>query len=1073
MQEYSSNIQNLERSEKSLENLFQIVINNDSIACEFVENGKTVKWTYNDYKHKIIKAASVLSKKCAGIDMDSYIALKLPNSPLWPVMFWSILMSGYKPLLLDASMDDEMTAYLMKQAGAKMLINSYFAFDDEDTGQFVPHWSNEYALCTSGTTSSGKVYYYTGEALCYQLLGTRHIGDVNKILLPHKTDKVLVFLPFHHIFGFSTYIWFSFAGAASVYIKDRSPETVLEACRSHGITHIMTVPLLPNNITRSLNKKLKQASASKQVLFNVMAGISLFFQRISLTSGNRIAKKMFGSLLGNLMGSQIKVLICGGSHLSKDTLKTMNAIGYYTICGFGMTEIGMASSERGSSMGNRLSGSVGQPYEYVDFKVEGGNGFGTLYIKGKAIHSGRLVDGKHIPPDTNEDGWFNTEDIARYRKGSYWIEGRIKDVIINESGENVYPDELEDYFLELPVRQMCVLGIKKDDYYEYISLVMSTSGTDINGETYGKILNEINRVNGTLPVMKKINKAYLTSEPLPVANGIKVKRNTLKELIEGNKITLAELDLNTGSSAVVSNANTAGKADLPANEAYTNELDSIKKEVRKAFGEVLDIPAEEIGDAARFIEDLGGDSLSSISLLKKVEEKYNISIPDSEYYGCTNVQTLSNLVLRKTCGLQAYDEVAATATAECATVNIITSFEESPEYKEFLIRQKNAKESGNPYFICHDSIVRDVSMWNGVREILNFGSYNYVGMSGHPDTIRAAKDAADKYGTSASGSRILAGEKHLYQELEKKIALWKNAEDAIVMVSGHATNVTFVGNFCNKNDIILYDSLSHNSIVQGCQLSKSDSKAFPHNDFETLENILKRVRSQYEKILVVVEGVYSMDGDIAPIPEFIKLKQKYGFFLMVDEAHSACVIGEHGGGVDDYFKLGPSDVDIKMGTLSKGLGTCGGYIAGRKALIEYLRYNVPGFVFSVGINPPSAAAALKAVEILLSDNTIVKRLQANIKTFLSEAHKRRLDTCLAGETAIIPIMVGKETEAFTLSNIMLQKGVFVPPAVYPAVPKEQARLRFCVCSEHKPEQIVKALDLLVETAAENNINILK
>jgi len=335
--------------------------------------------------------------------------------------------------------------------------------------------------------------------------------------------------------------------------------------------------------------------------------------------------------------------------------------------------------------------------------------------------------------------------------------------------------------------------------------------------------------------------------------------------------------------------------------------------------------------------------------------------------------------------------------------------------------------------------------------------------------MEAAQKAIEKYGTSASGSRLIAGEKTLYIELEKAIAKWKHTDDAVVLVGGHSTNVTFVGNFCNEHDLIVYDALSHNSITQGCQLSRSDTKAFPHNDFEGLEHILRAARNKYEKILIVVEGVYSMDGDIAPIPDFVALKKKYGAFLMVDEAHSGCVIGATGGGVDEYFDLLPGDVDIKMGTLSKGLGTCGGYIAGDADLIAFLHYSMPGFMFSVGISPPLAAATLEAVKIMMEGNPKVADLQANIKYFVEGAKKRGFNTCLAKETAIVPILVGEDHDAYELSTRMLERGVFVPPAVYPAVPKHQARLRFCLTSEHKPEQLDFALDTLEDLYKEMDI----
>ena len=214
-----------------------------------------------------------------------------------------------------------------------------------------------------------------------------------------------------------------------------------------------------------------------------------------------------------------------------------------------------------------------------------------------------------------------------------------------------------------------------------------------------------------------------------------------------------------------------------------------------------------------------------------------------------------------------------------------------------------------------------------------------------------------------------------------------------------------------------------------------------------------------------------MDGDIAPIPEFVRIKRAYGAFLMVDEAHSSCVIGARGGGVDDYFGLAPDDIDIKMGTLSKGLGTCGGYIAGSRPLVEYLRYNVPGFVFSVGISPPLAAAAKRAIELIMTDSSMVRELHDNIAAFVSIAREKGFNTCLAEESAIIPVLVGRDEDAALLSRLMLENGVFVPPAVFPAVPRNQARLRFCVISNHKRDQIKTALETLERLVQENNIRL--
>lgn len=402
-------------------------------------------------------------------------------------------------------------------------------------------------------------------------------------------------------------------------------------------------------------------------------------------------------------------------------------------------------------------------------------------------------------------------------------------------------------------------------------------------------------------------------------------------------------------------------------------------------------------------------------------------------------------------------------------VQKITRFEDTPEYQHFLER-RNAllSDADNPYFICHDSPLTDISLMDG-KPTLNFGSYNYVGMSGRKEVQEAAIDAIRKYGTSASGSRLLAGEKTLNTILEKELAAWKHTEDAMVLVGGHSTNVTFVGNFCHNGDLILYDALIHNSVAEGCKLAHATARPFPHNDWQALERILKGRRDKFSKVLICVEGVYSMDGDIAPIPEFVRIKNEYGCFLMVDEAHSTCVIGETGGGVDEYYGLKGDDIDIKMGTLSKGLGACGGYIAGSHNMIEYMRYNLPGFVFSVGISPALAAAVLCSVRLMQTDRTIMADMRRNVQCFADECHKRGLDIGLAGKTAILPVLVGPDADAWALSNLLRHKGVFVPPAVYPAVPRDQARLRFCVTSVHKPEQIIEALDKLEEAANELGI----
>lgn len=501
------------------------------------------------------------------------------------------------------------------------------------------------------------------------------------------------------------------------------------------------------------------------------------------------------------------------------------------------------------------------------------------------------------------------------------------------------------------------------------------------------------------------------------------------------------------------------------NEQEIKRLSELRELVRETFAQTLMIGADTITDTADFFDELGGDSLDSLDVAVHLEELCGSRVPEEEYALCRCVEDAALLLLRLEQGGD-----AEKVPEEPHSVTPVTRFEDAPEYLGFQQRLRTAEETGNPYFLCNDSPLRDTSLHDG-REILNFSSYNYAGMSGRPETVKAAQDAAAHYGCSASASRLLGGEKPIHKALEKAIAEWKHTEDAVVLVGGHSANVTFTGNFCGKGDLILYDALAHNSIHEGTRLSDAESRPFPHNDTAALESILRSCRDKYAKVLIAAEGVYSMDGDIAPVPELVRIKKEYGCFLMIDEAHSACVLGRTGGGVDEYFGLAGGDIDIKMGTLSKGLGTCGGYLAGSRALIEYLRYNLPGFVFSVGISPPLAAATLEAIRLLREDPTIMERLHRNIRCFRDEAKKRRFNLCLGGETAILPVLVGRDEDAFALSMALLERGVFAPSAVYPAVPRGKARLRFCVISEHKSEQIVQALDTLQETAAALGIRL--
>jgi 7-keto-8-aminopelargonate synthetase-like enzyme len=335
-------------------------------------------------------------------------------------------------------------------------------------------------------------------------------------------------------------------------------------------------------------------------------------------------------------------------------------------------------------------------------------------------------------------------------------------------------------------------------------------------------------------------------------------------------------------------------------------------------------------------------------------------------------------------------------------------------------------------------------------------------MSGEPAVAQAAKEAIDRYGTSTSASRLVAGERPVHVELEQAVARMVGVEDAIAFASGHATNETVVGHLMGPGDLILHDGLAHNSIVQGAILSGARRRPFAHNDWREADRLLTDFRHEYRRVLIAIEGVYSMDGDLSDVPNFIAVKKRHCAMLMVDEAHSMGVLGRHGRGVGEFYDVDRADVDVWMGTLSKALGSCGGYIAGSKALVEYLRYTAPGFVFAGGLNPSNAAAALAAIRVMEKEPERFARLRENSALFLDLCKERGMNTGTSKDSPVVPVIMGNSIHALMLSRAMLARDVSVMPILHPAVEESAARLRFFITSLHTSEELRYTADALAE-----------
>ena len=459
------------------------------------------------------------------------------------------------------------------------------------------------------------------------------------------------------------------------------------------------------------------------------------------------------------------------------------------------------------------------------------------------------------------------------------------------------------------------------------------------------------------------------------------------------------------------------------------------------------------------IAESGMDSVERMEILSTLEDRFGGRFPQEILIDLETTTHVIDAVVK----YLGVEPRAATGRPAAEIPAEAYNFDQFPEYKVLRQRLDMLETSGlgNPYFGVHQGITNDRTVIEG-RELINFASYNYVGTSGDPAVSAAAKAAIDRYGTSVSASRVASGEKVVHGELERAIAKFLGTEAALVFVGGHATNESVIGHMVGPGDLVLHDALAHNSIVQGAILSGARRRPFAHNDWQAADRLLEQYRHEYRRVLIAIEGVYSMDGDFPDLPRFIEVRKRHKALLMIDEAHSIGVLGSHGRGIGEHYKVKPADVDIWMGTMSKSLGSCGGYIAGTGALIEYLKYTAPGFVFSVGLPASGAAAALASIHIMETQPERVARLRKNAQLFLDLAKERGMDTGTSRNTGVVPVIVGNSIACMKLSRAMFARGVNVQPIVHPAVEESAARLRFFITALHTDAQIRYTIDVLAE-----------
>ena len=345
------------------------------------------------------------------------------------------------------------------------------------------------------------------------------------------------------------------------------------------------------------------------------------------------------------------------------------------------------------------------------------------------------------------------------------------------------------------------------------------------------------------------------------------------------------------------------------------------------------------------------------------------------------------------------------------------------------------------------------------RPFLSFCSNNYLGLANHPSVVKAVKDAVEEYGWGAGASRLVSGNMILHEALEDTISRFKGKEAAIVFPTGYMANLGAITSLVSNGDLVICDKLNHASIIDGCRLSGADFRVYAHCNMDKLENILKK-SSNYNRKLIVTDSVFSMDGDLAPLPDIVRIATEYNAMIMVDEAHGTGVFGENGRGVVEHFNLN-KEIDVVMGTLSKAIGSLGGYVSGDIDLISYLRNKARSFMYTTALPPAVCAASIAGINLIQEDPSMRESLWYNVR-FIKDKLRSLNINMISSESQIIPILIGDAQKAVEISTLLYEKGILIPAIRPPTVPANSSRLRMTVMSSHTQGDLESLFEVLSE-----------
>ena len=673
-----------------------------------------------------------------------------------------------------------------------------------------------------------------------------------------------------------------------------------------------------------------------------------------------------------------------------------------------------------------------------------------------------------LSPD-NGQHYVRSGDLGFMHQGELFVCGRLKDMIIVR-GVNRYPQDIESTVESCdPATRSggcAAFALTRWDREHLVIVCEVDRGA--KGRDWNDVFKLIRTAVAEEHELPPDAIVLVRAHSIPKTSSGKVQRHACKDEFEKRQLrnVVAEwISWEHDSNESAAERKTPAGA---TNGASTAEglspvvVDAVIGVVTTAAGNRADHV-----DIDTNIVHLGLDSVERLDIAHTLEEAFGGRLPEDVLQEVETVRDVASAI-QEHIGIEPANgrPVGGRGSKSRISGPIPESYFDLTKFPEFLLlsdQRKQIESSGvrNPFFSVHEGRVDSTTQIDG-RELISYGSYNYLGLSGHPEVNSMAKQAIDTYGTSVSASRIVSGEKTIHRTLESELSTFLGVEDVMTFPGGHATNETVIGHLVGPQDLIVHDAFAHNSIVQGAILSGARRRPFKHNDWRDLFEILKTSRRDFRRVLIAVEGLYSMDGDYPDLPRFVEIKKRFKAWLYVDEAHSIGTLGETGRGIGEMYGVDRSDVDCLMGTLSKSFGSCGGFLAGKTELIQFLRYTTPGYVFAAGMPPANAGAALGSLRMLVKNPQLVTKLQQNSQLFLKLAQDAGIDTGMALGTPIIPIICGHNSRALLLSEALFKEGINAQPILYPAVPQEETRVRIFMTASHTEEQIRHSVKILAD-----------